>query len=111
MEQKPQNLSGIDWDQIAATTEFQQLLVVKRRFIVRATLFFVVYYFALPVLVGWVPQLMSQPVLGPLNIAYLFALSQFFMAWSIAALYVREASRWDEVARQIIKRLSLPEGR
>ena len=111
MEQQSQNLSGIDWDQIAETTEFQQLLVVKRRFIIRATLFFVVYYFALPVLVGWVPQLMSRPVLGPLNIAYLFALSQFFMAWCIAALYVREASRWDEVARQIIKRLSLPEGR
>ncbi len=111
MEQQPRNLSGIDWDQIAATTEFQQLLVVKRRFIVRATLFFVVYYFALPVLVGWVPQLMSQPVLGPINIAYLFALSQFFMAWCIAALYVREAARWDEVARQIISRLSLPEGR
>jgi uncharacterized membrane protein (DUF485 family) len=111
MERQTQNLGRIDWDQIAATTEFQQLLVVKRRFIVRATLFFVVYYFALPVLVGWVPQLMSQPVLGPLNVAYLFALSQFFMAWCIAALYVREAARWDEVARQIISRLSLPEGR
>ena len=111
MERQTENLGRIDGDQIAATTEFQQLLVVKRRFIVRATLFFVVYYFALPVLVGWVPQLMSKPVLGPLNIAYLFALSQFFMAWCIAALYVREAARWDEVARQIINRLSLPEGR
>ena len=111
MEQLPRNLSGIDWDQIAATPEFQQLLAVKRRFIVRATLFFVVYYFALPVLVGWVPQLMSLPVLGPINIAYLFALSQFFMAWCIAALYVRQAAQWDEVARQIISRLSLPEGR
>jgi uncharacterized membrane protein (DUF485 family) len=111
MERQIENLGRIDWDQIAATKEFQQLLVVKRRFIVRATLFFVVYYFALPVLVGWVPQLMSQRVLGPLNIAYVFALSQFFMAWCIAALYVREAARWDEVARQIISRLSLPEGR
>jgi uncharacterized membrane protein (DUF485 family) len=53
---------------------------------------------------------MSQPILGPINIAYLFALSQFFMAWCIAALYVREAARWDEVARQIISRLSVPEG-
>jgi uncharacterized membrane protein (DUF485 family) len=93
MQRQTENLSRIHWDQIGATTEFQRLLVVKRRFIVRATLFLVVYYFALPVLVGWVPQLMSRPVLGPLNIAYLFALSQFFMAWCIAALYVREASR------------------
>jgi uncharacterized membrane protein (DUF485 family) len=111
MERGIENLSKIDWSQIEATTEFRQLLAVKRRFIVRATVFFVVYYFALPVLVGWVPQLMSRPVLGPLNAAYLFALSQFFMAWCIAALYVRQASRWDEVSRQIISRLSLPEGR
>jgi len=111
MEQQTGGPSRIDWNQIAATTEFQQLLVVKRRFIVRATLFFVVYYFALPVLVGWVPQLMSRPILGPLNIAYVFALSQFFMAWCIAALYVREAARWDQVASQIINRLSLTEGR
>jgi uncharacterized membrane protein (DUF485 family) len=111
MERQTENLDRIDWDQIAATPEFRQLLAVKRRFIVRATLFFIVYYFALPVLVGWVPELMSRPVLGPLNIAYLFALSQFFMAWCIAALYVRQAARWDEVARQIIGRLSLTEGR
>lgn len=111
MVQQKENTSLIDWKQIAATTEFQQLVAAKRRFIVRATLFFVIYYFALPVLVGWVPQLMSQTVLGPLNIAYLFALSQFFMAWCIAALYVREAARWDEVARQIVSRLSSPEGR
>ena len=103
------NLSGIDWDQIAATT----VSAVARRqatFHCARDLFFVVYYFALPVLVGWVPQLMSLPVFGPINIAYLFALSQFFMAWCIAALYVRQAARWDEVARQIISRLSLPEG-
>ena len=43
--------------------------------------FFVVYYFALPVLVGYAPELMSRPVVGKVNIAYLFALSQFFMAW------------------------------
>lgn len=111
MVRQAENLSSIDWDQIAGTKEFQQLVAVKRRFILRATAFFVVYYFALPLLVGWVPELMSKPVLGPLNIAYLFALSQFFMAWCIAALYIREASRWDEVARQIIDRLGLPEVR
>jgi cation/acetate symporter len=54
--------------------------------------FFIVYYFALPILVGYAPKFMSRPVLGPLNIAYLFALSQFFMAWIIALLYMRAAA-------------------
>jgi uncharacterized membrane protein (DUF485 family) len=44
-------------------------------------------------------------VLGVINLAYLFALSQFFMAWIIAALYVRAAGHFDALARRIIERL------
>ena len=99
-----------DWDRVAATEEFKQLLAGKRRFIIPATIFFVVYYFALPVLVGYAPRLMERRVFGVVNLAYLFALSQFFMAWSLAALYVRAAGRWDETARRIIERLNAPRG-
>jgi uncharacterized membrane protein (DUF485 family) len=93
-----------DWDRVAAEPEFKALLASKRRFIVPMTVFFVVYYFALPVLVGYAPRLMETRVLG-LNVAYLFALSQFFMAWAVAALYVRAAGGWDAVAHRIIERL------
>lgn len=94
-----------DWDSVAAQEEFKELLASKRRFIVPATIFFVLYYFALPVLVGYAPRLMETRVLG-LNIAYLFALSQFFMAWIVAALYVRAAGGWDQTARRVIERLN-----
>ena len=92
-----------DWDRVAAEPEFKELLASKRRFIVPATVFFVLYYFALPVLVGYAPRLMETRVLG-LNVAYLFALSQFFMAWVVAALYVRAAGGWDKTARRVIER-------
>ncbi|HEX8187692.1 MAG TPA: DUF485 domain-containing protein [Pyrinomonadaceae bacterium] len=94
-----------DWDSVAAQEEFKGLLASKRRFIVPMTVFFVLYYFALPVLVGYAPRLMETRVLG-LNVAYLFALSQFFMAWIVAALYVRAAGGWDETARRVIERLN-----
>src|SRR5215212_11036267 len=94
-----------DWDRVAEEAEFKGLLASKRRFIVPATVFFVVYYFALPILVGYAPQLMDTRVLG-VNLAYLFALSQFFMAWAVAALYVRAAGGWDETARRVIERLN-----
>ncbi len=90
-----------DWDRIALTEKFQQLLREKRRFVIPATLFFIIYYFALPVLVGYFPGFMSRKVLGPLNIAYIFALSQFLMAWTIAWLYVRAAERFDKLALQL----------
>jgi uncharacterized membrane protein (DUF485 family) len=90
------------WDRIAATEEFKDLMAAKARFIVPASLFFVVYYFALPVLVGYAPKLMSRQVFGVVNLAYLFALSQFFVAWALAALYVRAAGRFDGMAKRIL---------
>jgi uncharacterized membrane protein (DUF485 family) len=45
---------------------------------------------------------MEKRVLGPVNLAYLFELSQFFMAWIIAALYVRAAARFDRMAREVV---------
>jgi uncharacterized membrane protein (DUF485 family) len=94
-----------DWDRVASMVEFKQLLASKRKFIIPATLFFVVYYFSLPVLVGYAPGLMGRTLFGVVNLAYLFALSQFFVAWIIAALYVRAAGRWDAMAREIIAKL------
>jgi uncharacterized membrane protein (DUF485 family) len=106
MESKP---TTTVWDRVAATDEFKDLMAAKARFIVPATIFFIVYYFALPVLVGYSRPFMQTPVWGPVNIAYLFALSQFFMAWIIAWLYVRAAGRFDEQARQILEKLHVAE--
>jgi uncharacterized membrane protein (DUF485 family) len=104
-----EDLDVADWERLAALAEFKALLASKRKFIVPATVFFIVYYFALPVLVGYVPALMTKK-LGVVNVAYLFALSQFFVAWLVAFLYMRAAERFDASARGIIARF-LPGGR
>jgi uncharacterized membrane protein (DUF485 family) len=93
---------AVNWEAIAASARFQELLRAKRRFIIPAMLVFIAYYFALPVLVGYARPLMEKRVFGPVNLAYLFALSQFFMAWIIAALYVRAANRFDRQAKEVI---------
>jgi uncharacterized membrane protein (DUF485 family) len=93
----------VPWEMIAASPRFKDLLRAKQRFIIPAMIVFILYYFALPALVGYARPFMEKPVLGPVNLAYLFALSQFFMAWIIAALYVRAANRFDRQAREIIK--------
>ena len=91
-----------EWDRLAASKQFKDLMATKKIFIVPAFVFFLVYYFALPVLVGYAPHFMSTRVIGVVNLAYLFALSQFFMAWIIAGLYVRAAGDFDELAKDII---------
>jgi uncharacterized membrane protein (DUF485 family) len=98
------------WDKIAESREFKDLMATKRIFIVPAFVFFVVYYFALPVLVGYAPQFMATKVFGMVNLAYLFALSQFFVAWLIAGLYVKAASTFDRLARDIVERAEVVKG-
>jgi uncharacterized membrane protein (DUF485 family) len=87
-----------DWTALERTAEFRALVRAKRRFIVPATVFFVAYYFALPILVGYWPEAMRRPVVGRINVAYLFALSQFVMAWALMAAYVRRARAYDRLA-------------
>jgi uncharacterized membrane protein (DUF485 family) len=92
------------WQEIAASHEFKSLTRAKFKVVAPATIFFIIYYFALPVLVGYAPSLMERKVFGNVNIAYLFALSQFFVAWGIAAVYLWAAARFDLMAKKIIER-------
>jgi uncharacterized membrane protein (DUF485 family) len=108
-EERYQTTQAI-WDKIAESQDFKDLMATKRIFIVPAFVFFVVYYFALPVLVGYAPQFMSIKVIGVVNIAYLFALSQFFVAWLIAGLYVRAANDFDRLAKDIVDKAEIVKG-
>jgi uncharacterized membrane protein (DUF485 family) len=97
----------VDWSRVTQMPEFRLMVRAKLRFIIPAVIFFVVSYFALPVLVGYAPGLMSKKIFGVINIAYLFALSQFFMAWIIAALYLRAAAKFDKMEHRVIEKAFL----
>jgi uncharacterized membrane protein (DUF485 family) len=99
---KPDQNDQSMWDRVAESREFRDLMATKRIFIVPAFLFFVVYYFLLPILVGYAPHFMSSKVWGNVNLAYLFALSQFLMSWIIAGLYVRAGDGFDRISKDII---------
>lgn len=99
---KPNPTDSSAWDRVAESQPFKDLMAIKRVFIIPAFLFFLVYYFLLPILVGYAPRLMAMKVWGNVNLAYLFALSQFFMAWIIAGLYVKASDNFDRVSKDIV---------
>ena len=94
--------SATPWAKLEASPPFVELKRAKLAFIVPAVIFFLVYYAALLILVGYAPELMSRKVFGALNVAYVFALSQFLMVFSVAAVYFRAAHRFDEQAAQVV---------
>jgi uncharacterized membrane protein (DUF485 family) len=97
------------WDRVAASQSFKDLISTKKSFIIPAFVFFVVYYFLLPILVGYAPEFMAHKVWGNVNLAYLFALSQFFMAWVIAGLYIKAGDNFDRISKHIIENAGAPD--
>lgn len=92
------------WHELAVEPEFRALVRARRRFVVPASIFFIIYYLALPISVGWAPALMSRPLIGPLTAAYCLGLSQFAMAWILLALYLRRSRSFDLQAARIRRR-------
>ena len=90
------------WDRIHGLPSYRQLIAEKTCAVVAMTVFFLAYYFALPILVGYWPELMARKVWGYVNWAYVFAFSQFLMTWAVAYAYMRFAGRYDRMAERIL---------
>jgi len=76
------------------------------RFVWPATIFFLIYYMALNVLAGTSPDLMGRKLFGEFTFGYLFALSQFVMAFVVAWVYARWAARrMDPLATDLREKL------
>lgn len=92
-----------EWDRIAASREFKNLVALKKLFIIPAFVFFFVFYFSLLVLVGYAPEWMSIRIFRTVNLAYLFALSQFLVGWLIAWLYMKASAKFDRLTNGILR--------
>ena len=77
-----------------------------QRFVWPVTVFFLVFYLSLPILAGVAPDLMGTKVFGQFTVGYLFALSQFLMAFVVAWVYARwAAKRMDPLAADLREKL------
>lgn len=93
-----------NWDPIAKSEEFKDLLALKKTFILPAFLIFFFYYFALPIAVGFAPKWMSVAIIGDVTLGFVFALSQFVIGGIIAWLYLGASNKFDALTRDILKK-------
>ncbi len=85
-----------EWARVAETNAFHELMQKKKAFIIPATIFFLVFYFGLPVLAAYTTVL-NFTVVGAVTGAYVYAFAQFAMTWILMHLYVSRANRWDGI--------------
>ncbi|MBI3140519.1 MAG: DUF485 domain-containing protein [Rhodocyclales bacterium] len=95
--------ASINWAAVDADPRFQRLHGRKTAFLMGLMAFSIAYYFLLPIGAAYFGDLFKVKVFGPVNVGILFALSEFIVAWGIAAYYTVKAREFDVMAEELIR--------
>lgn len=88
---------------ISNSSEFKTLIKRKKTFLVPMTIFFMLFYFALPLLTSYT-KILHQKAIGDITWVWVFAFAQFIMVWALATIYVYKANRFDTDAEVIVEK-------
>lgn len=91
----------IDYVRVANSEPFKKLMHDRKKFIVPYTIFFLAFYFLLPVLTSYTTFL-NTPAIGDISWVWLFAFAQFAMTWILCTIYVRRSNHFDRQIDNII---------
>lgn len=98
-QSEERNLS-IDYSKVVQTSSFQKLLHEKRDFIIPWSIFFLVFYFTLPILTAYSSVLNGNAFAG-ISWAWVFAFAQFIMTWALCIIYTKRAAEFDQSVEEI----------
>ncbi|WP_068787228.1 DUF485 domain-containing protein [Paenibacillus phocaensis] len=91
---------GRSYTEVWHSAKFKTLISHKKRFIIPSTVFFLLFYFALPIMTSY-SEVLNRPAIGPISWAWVFAFAQFVMTWALCILYSRVARRFDRLVDEI----------
>lgn len=89
--------------QLIETDEFKDLLQKKKAFIVPVTLFFLAFYFILPILAAYTDVLKGEAFFN-ITWAWVYALLQFAVVWLGGIVYIKKAAKYDKMAKNILNK-------
>ena len=104
-----EGLRNVDWEAVEQTPEFRELVASRRRFVLPATIFFLLWYLGFILLAGYAPDFMGESVYQGLTVGYVLALTQFVMVAVLGIMYLRRAQNTfdplsDKVAKMVAER-------
>ena len=105
-------LHDVDWEAVEHTPEFQELVKSRRRFVIPATIFFLLWYLGFIALAGYAEDFMAESVIEGLTVGYCLALTQFVMVAVLGLMYLRRADRvFDPLADKVAEMVDNRGGR
>jgi uncharacterized membrane protein (DUF485 family) len=87
------NGRSVDWERLERLPEFTELVARRRRFVLPATAFFLVWYFGFIILAGYAEDFMGQSLFDGFTVGYGLALTQFVMVGTLGLAYLRYSER------------------
>ncbi len=90
------------YEKMEKSPSFKRLMKEKKGFLVPSIIFFMMFYFSLPILAVYTDVLNGQ-VYGDITWAWVLAIAQFIMTWTLCTLYVRKAAKFDKLAEEVIE--------
>lgn len=93
---------AVDFVAVYESPQFKTFLKRKRKFIIPLVVFFMIFYFTLPVMTSY-STILNTPAIGDISWTWIFAIAQFIMVWTLSSIYVRKANAFDAEAEEIIR--------
>jgi uncharacterized membrane protein (DUF485 family) len=91
-----------NWEDLARSPHFRELVASRRKFVTRATLFYSLYFTAFLALLGFAKDAMSEEVLG-ISLALWGGFSICALTVLMATLYARRSAEWERMAQLVVK--------
>lgn len=91
----------VDFEEVVNSKQFKQLMHDRKKFILPYTIFFLVFYFLLPIFTSYTTFL-NTPAFGEISWVWIFAFAQFAMTFILCTVYVKKAGSFDKQADQIV---------
>ncbi|WP_040227300.1 DUF485 domain-containing protein [Bhargavaea cecembensis] len=98
----PNHAGGTDFTAVAESPKFKGLIARKKKFIVPLTVFFLAFYFMLPILTSYT-DVLERPAVGDISWAWIYATAQFVMTWVLCIVYVKKFQKFDREADEIVE--------
>lgn len=90
----------LHYSEVAQSDKFKELMSSKKRFMIPMTVFFLLFYFSLPILTSYT-KILNQSAIGPISWAWVFAFAQFVMTWVLCIVYSRKSKQFDQKIDEI----------
>jgi uncharacterized membrane protein (DUF485 family) len=94
---------GNKYRTLIETVEFKELIQRKKAFIVPVTLFFLAFYFVLPILAAY-SEVLKGEAFFHITWAWVYALLQFAVVWIGGIVYIKKAAKYDKMSKQILNK-------